>query len=215
MAFDFSFSDLNFENIGYWPNYLKIVVTAALCLVVIIAVYWFDTSTQFVVLNSHKKHEATLRAQFEVKQAQAHNLDIYRQQLIEMRKTFGKMLQQLPSRTEVPALLEEISKAGLASGLEFKLFDPLQEVQHDFYAELPIHMVVIGDYHQLGEFVGRVASLDRIVTLHNFKIIEANKADPSKARQKQNKTHKRANHLLLMDITAKTYRYIEGQNDEA
>jgi type IV pilus assembly protein PilO len=115
----------------------------------------------------------------------------------EMKISFGAMLRQLPSKTEVANLLADVSQTGMSSGLEFELFKPGSEVPADFYAELPIQIRVIGDYHQFGEFVSKVAALPRIVTLHDFSIQGKDKEEGK----------------LAMDITAKTYRYFdEGEN---
>jgi type IV pilus assembly protein PilO len=208
MDLNFKLSELSFETVGSWPKALRWTVFVLVFSLVVGVGYWLDTSSQLTSLMQHQDQEQKLRAEFEKKEAQALNLEAYRKQLIEMRHTFGNMLMQLPSKTEVPALLEDISKSGVASGLEFKLFDPLPEVKHDFFAELPIRIIVVGHYHQFGDFVGRIAALDRIVTLHNFNIIKANKNDALPV--KNNHNHKVPADILSMEITAKTYRYLEG-----
>jgi type IV pilus assembly protein PilO len=141
--------------------------------------------------------EQDLRSQFETKQQQAANLDAYKGQLAEMERTFGAMLRQLPGKTEVPNLLVDISQTGLAAGLQEKLFQPANEETKGFYAELPIKIRLVGSYHQFGAFVSGIAALPRIVTLQDIEIKpQGNGKDPGYDN-------------LTMDITAKTYRYIE------
>ncbi len=191
--------DLNFENVGTWPTPIKAAAIAIVCVVIMGLVYWFDTSAQFARLELAQTKEVSLRQEFESKQHQAVNIQMYRQQLANIRSVFGTMLRQLPSGTEVPGLLEDISRSGVQSGLHFRLFAPQKEIPHDFYAELPIKIAVVGDYHQLATFVSKVAALSRIVTLHDFEIQSESKANPS--LEKSDK--------LLMSITANIYRYKE------
>ncbi len=203
MALDLNidFNELDFENLGTWPLPVKAACIAIICFFIIVLSFWFDTRTQLAELREAEHNEFELKQQFEYKQHQTANLHAYKDQLAAMRKAFGDMLDQLPSRSEVPELLEDISKLGVASGLEFKLFDPLQEKQHDFYSELPIHMKIVGTYHQFGAFISRIAALDRIVTLHDFQVTHlpgSNGSLPNKPTE-----------VLLMDLTAKTYRYTE------
>ncbi len=113
-----------------------------------------------------------------------------------MQETFGSMLRQLPNKTEVPALLVDVSQTGLAAGLEFELFKPLGEVRREFYAELPISIKVHGKYHEFGEFISGIAALPRIVTIHNINISGGGKA---------------GSEMLVMTATAKTYRYLEDE----
>lgn len=200
--FNLDISDLNFENVGSWPIPIKVTSITLVALLIISAAYWFDTRSQTQNLKYAHQRELKLRKELEDKQQVAVNLQAYKDQLVKIGKRFGKMLLQLPSKTEVPGLLEDISKTGIASGLEFKLFDPMEEIQHDFYAELPIRISVIGNYHQLGAFVSQVAELDRIVTLHDFDIMASD----------GKKQMIRANGKLLMNITAKIYRYTETQD---
>jgi type IV pilus assembly protein PilO len=141
--------------------------------------------------------ELDLRAQFESKQQRAANLDAYKAQLAEMERSFGAMLRQLPGKTEVPNLLVDISQTGLAAGLQEKLFQPGSEKSNGFYAELPIKIRLVGTYHDFGNFVSGIAALPRIVTLHDIQIT------PMDAKGGYDN--------LTMDVTAKTYRYIEDE----
>jgi type IV pilus assembly protein PilO len=155
------------------------------------------------VLQKAEADERDLRGQFENKQQRAANLDAYRAQLGEMERSFGAMLRQLPGKTEVPNLLVDISQTGLAAGLQEKLFQPGSEKSNGFYAELPIKIKLVGTYHQFGNFVSGIAALPRIVTLHDIQITPAT----------DNKNGGYDN--LTMDVTAKTYRYIEDEGGRA
>lgn len=185
------FSGLDPENIGNWPILVRALIVIAVIAAVLGAGYYFDTQKQLDELANKERQEEKLKKDFETKQAKAVNLEAYRQQMVEMEESFGTMLRQLPSKTEVADLLVDITQTGLASGLEFELFKPGSEAPRDFYAELPISIEVKGGYHQLGEFVSGVAALPRIVTLHNIQVT------PEKEEG------------LTMSATAKTYRYLD------
>jgi len=169
-------------------------VVLALCGALVAAGYYYHVKDLYADLGRVEKEELALRQQFEKKQAKAVNLDAYREQLKEIQESFGAMLRQLPDRTEVAALLVDVSQTGLAAGLEFELFQPMPEVKKDFYAELPIKIRVVGDYHEFGEFVSGLAALPRIVTVHDVKISRRQGSDK-----------------LVMEATAKTYRYLEEE----
>lgn len=139
--------------------------------------------------------ETRLRNEFKDKHGKAVNLDLYKQQLADIERSFGAMLRQLPGKTEVPNLLVDISQTGLAAGLQQQLFQPMPAQNQDFYAELPIKIRLAGSYHQFGEFVSGVAALPRIVTLHDVQIKPADKSS--------------AYDQLVLDVTAKTYRYLD------
>jgi len=213
MAFNINMNlnELNLEDIGSWPPAVKKILIGLVCVIIIFLGFWFDTREQINQLKHHQQTEVKLKKKFEVKQQHAVNLDAYKVQLSEISRTFGKMLHQLPSKTEVPGLLEDISETGVANGLEFKLFDPQAEVQRDFYAELPIRISVVGNYHQLAQFVSDVAALSRIVTLHDFEMFLAK---PDEEQVKSADFMKRK--MLGMVITAKTYRYtaLRGDSNE-
>jgi type IV pilus assembly protein PilO len=183
---------LDLADVARWPAAARAVVILFLMGVVIFLGYWFHTKDQLLELDRVEQQEMDLRVIFEKKAQQAANLEAYEKQLEEMRESFGAMLRQLPNKTEVADLLVDVSQTGLASGLEFELFKPQQENPREFYAELPISIRVIGEYHEFGNFVSGVAALPRIVTLHNVNI-------------------NRVGNLLAMDLTAKTYRYLESE----
>jgi type IV pilus assembly protein PilO len=150
------------------------------------------------ILEKAQADELDLKSQFENKQQRAANLEAYKSQLAEMERSFGTMLRQLPGKTEVPNLLVDISQSGLAAGLQEKLFQPGSEKSNGFYAELPIKIRLVGSYHEFGAFVSGIAALPRIVTLHDIEI-----APTSGEKGYDN---------LTMDVTAKTYRYIEDES---
>jgi type IV pilus assembly protein PilO len=145
-------------------------------------------------LDQHQQEEQKLRQEFRTKHAQAVNLSVYKQQLADIERSFGALLRQLPGRTEVPNLIVDISQTGLAAGLSEKLFQPGAENKKDFYAELPIRIRFNGSYHQFGQFVSGIAALPRIVTLHDIEIKPDGKAGFDN---------------LTLDVTAKTYRYLD------
>lgn len=189
-------NELDFSNVGNWPPVAKGILVAVLVAAVVFAVFWFDTRHQQEQLEKLQKEEQTLKDTVKVKAARAAMLDEYKQQLEDMRQSFGEMRRQLPSKTEVAALLVDISQTGLASGLEFELFQPQPEIVKDFYAELPIKIRVTGSYHEFGNFVSGVAALPRIVTLHDITLEPKNVKGANSGE-------------LVMTATAKTYRYLD------
>ncbi len=189
--FDINNIQLDVNEIGSWPMPAKMALIAILVVGLIFAGYWFDTKDQLLDLDKKRAQEIELKTTFEVRQRKAANLDAYKQQLAEMERSFGTMLRQLPNKTEVAELLVDVSQTGIASGLEFQLFQPSSEIKKEFYAELPIKIRVIGNYREFGGFVSSLAALPRIVTLHNVNLTRDN------------------DNLLTMDATAKTYRYLE------
>ena len=210
MALEMNLNELSLENVGAWPYPVKVVACVLLSALIIVLAYLVDTKSQFDSLDGYKRQERVLRHAFEKKYFQAARIDEYKNQLAEMRNSLGTMLRELPSRTEVPGLLEDISKSGRSSGLEFKLFDPQDEIQHDFYAELPIQITVDGDYHQFGDFVSRISALGRIVTLHD---LEIKLEEPKKPMDTKNNEPTKVSELE-MTMTAKTYRYSEDEKKD-
>ena len=188
-------NELTIENVDAWPSAIKIMVVGLIFFIIVFLGYWFDTSTQLTHLKSLKLQQQTLLQDIQINYIQAANVGAYQQQLIQINDIFKELLRKLPTSSEVPGLLDDISKTGIANGLTFVLFKPGQEKKQRFYAELPIEISVIGNYHQLGKFVSEIEGLDRIVTLNDFSITPVPSQDP----QKQ----------LLFTVTAKTYRYIE------
>lgn len=186
---NFDFQSLDPENIGSWPLPLRTIIIALVCILVGYGTWHFDISDQLQVLDDARQEEVSLKQTFEAKQKSAANLEALKEQLAEMKQSFGDMVRQLPDQTEVAGLIVDISQTGLAAGLEFELFRPGKEVPAEFYAELPISIRVVGAYHQMGEFVSGIAALPRIVTTHNINIKSKGGGDQ-----------------LVMEATAKTYR---------
>jgi type IV pilus assembly protein PilO len=192
--------ELEFNNVGVWPMPIKIFVVVLAAIAVLFAGYYMVVEDDIAKLEGVQKEEQKLRADFAKKQKKAANLDAYRKQLEDMKQSFGTMLRQLPDKTEVAELLVDVSQTGLAAGLEFELFKPLDEVPREFYAELPIQVKVAGQYHEFGHFISGLAALPRIVTIHDIKISRTDEKD--------------ANADLLLEATAKTYRYLDEEEGE-
>jgi len=200
---DFSKLDLDPNNIGNWPGPIKGIVILILCAAVLGAGYWFDTKDQLVVLETAQTKEIELKRVFEFKQKKAANLEALREQLTEMKASFGDLLRLLPNKTEIEGLLVDISQSGLSAGLEFELFKPGAEQVAEFYAIQPIAIRVVGTYHEFGNFVSTVAALPRIVTQHDVNMAPKVKGAAG------------ANDELIMNLVAKTYRYLEEDEIEA
>jgi type IV pilus assembly protein PilO len=183
---------------GRWPFAVR-AGAVAICFVVVAIglIYVFVWQDRMPELRQREDQEQQLRNEFRNKHSKAVNLAVYKQQLSDIEKSFGALLRQLPSKTEVPNLLVDISQTGLAAALEEKLFQPGQEVKKDFYAELPIHIQLTGSYHEFGAFVSGIAALPRIVTLHDIQIAPISKDKAATYDQ------------LQLDLTAKTYRYLD------
>lgn len=188
-----SLNNLDPENIGAWPLPVKVFIWLIACIAAGFLIFHFLLSDSLVQLDTTKSKEGELMKVYETKAFQASNLEAYKAQMAEMETTFGALLRQLPSDTEVPGLLEDISHTGLTAGLTFNSIQLAPEASKEFYVELPIDIEVKGGYHSFGAFVSGVAALPRIVTLHDFEIV------PSSG-----KTHE-----LIMKVRAKTYRYKE------
>jgi type IV pilus assembly protein PilO len=191
---------LNVREPGRWPLAIR-VIAVVLCFVIVsgLLFYFFVWEDRMPALQQAEDQESKLRTEFRDKHAKAANLNLYKQQLSDIEKSFGAMLRQLPSKTEVPNLLVDISQTGLAAALEEKLFQPGAEVKKDFYAELPIHIQLTGTFHEFGTFVSGIAALPRIVTLHDISITPIKEGNNKEAGFDQ----------LQLDLTAKTYRYLD------
>ena len=189
-------NNIDLANIGSSPLWVKVLMIGLACLAILFAGYYFHHKDQLENLARVQAKEIELRKTFEIKANKAANLELYKVQLEEMRRTFGTLLRQLPSKTEIPALIVDISQTGLASGLEIELFKPEPESIREFYAEKPISLRVRGQYHEFGTFASEIAALPRIVTLHNISL-EPNDEDQS----------------MTMTASAKTYRYLEEDEE--
>lgn len=188
---NFDFSELTVENIGSWPSAIKGLVLVVVFVLCLLAGYFFLIAEKKEALTFVENKELELKKTYENRAFKAANLEKYRQQMIEMEQSFEAMLSQLPTDTEVPGLLEDITERGVINGLDIKSIKLQPERKLEYYVELPIAIEVVGSYHDLASFVSGIASLPRIVTLHDFVI-------------------KKNGSQLKMNITAKTYRY----NDE-
>jgi type IV pilus assembly protein PilO len=187
-------ADLNTENLGSWPLPVKIITGMLLFGLVFTGGYYLHIEALQLRLQGVRDQEVTLRRDYEQKAFEAANLEAYKRQMVEMEESFGALVSQLPSDTEVPGLLEDITYKGELNGLAIETIDLLQEVPEEFYIELPIQINAVGSFHDLGAFISGMAGLPRIVTLHDFDI-----AAPGAET-----------HQLKMNILAKTYRYREG-----
>ena len=187
--------DINdIKKIGMAPMPVKAVLIVIVCIAVAVAGYFLDTTKQLEVLKKTEAEEVALRQTFSEKQSKAANLDAYKQQLEEMKVSFGALLRQLPNNTEIETLLTDISQTGISSGLEIDFFKPEGLSPKEFYAEYPIKLKVTGRYHEFAEFVSGVAALPRIVTLRDFSIEPVDKNGGVK---------------LVMEVTAVTYQYLD------
>lgn len=190
-------SELTWNNVGEWPLVVKIGVLLGTGFLILAMGYWLIVRESLIQFETLKEQEITLKSDFERKQRQLCYLPTYRAQIKTLTKHFTLVLTQLPEKNEVPDLLEEISRAGVVSGLRFELFSPQPEVMRDFYVELPIRISVVGSYFQLAMFISRVAEMTRIVTFHDFSI----EGQPSKDYEVI------SDDTLLMNIIVKIYRY--------
>ncbi len=188
---EFDVNDLDFDNIGSWPLAIKGVVWVIALVAVLVLGYLYHIQNLQTILQKAIAEENDLKTEFEQKAFQAANLDAYKKQMVEMEESFGALVSQLPSDTEVPGLLEDITNKGMLNGLEFDSIELRAETAREFYVELPIHIIAHGSYHDLGAFISGMAGLPRIVTLHDFHITQEQVKDSR----------------LKLEITAKTYRY--------
>ena len=191
---------LDANDVGRWPLPFRIAVIVIVFLLVSgLGVYWFVVKDKAPQLERAQGEEKELRLTFENKQKKAANYDAYKAQLAQIEQSFGTMLRQLPGETEIPSLIVDISQTGLAAGLQEKLFVPQPELPRDFYAEKPIQIRLTGGFHEISKFVSGIAALPRIVTLHNINI--------------NREAGKGAFDDLSMEVTAKTYRYIDEEGE--
>ncbi|MGD8976067.1 MAG: type 4a pilus biogenesis protein PilO [Gammaproteobacteria bacterium] len=190
---------LDTSDVGRWPFLFRALFVVLIFVVVTAgSVYYFPIKNKTPLLEQAEAKETELRETFKVRQRKAANFEAYKAQLAEIEQSFGAMLRQLPGKTEVPSLLVDISQTGLGAGLEEELFRPDSEIRRDFYAELPIRIRLRGTYHELARFVSDIAALPRIVTIHD---VELSGSEGSAE--------------LQMDLIAKTYRYLEDDEEQS
>jgi type IV pilus assembly protein PilO len=192
-------SDINWDlnAAGTWPLPIKVGIILLICAAVAGAGVYYDTLDQLAELEQVEQQEQELKRSFETKQKKAVNLQDYRDQLAQIEDSLAEMIKQMPTKEEVANLLVDVSQTGLASGLEFRLFKPAATVPKEFYSELPISIQVVGKYEELGLFVSGVASLPRIVTVHDV-----------------NMTPEGTSGEMLMNATVKTYNEGEASIDQ-
>ena len=190
------FNNIDFKNAGSLPMPVKLVLLSILFLILVALGYWFLWSPELDEFDQAKAKEEELRQVFLTKKAQAVKIEAYKQQMIDIEKTFGALLKQLPDKSQMDGLLTDINQAGLGRGLEFDLFKPGQEVAADFYAEMPIQIKIKGNYHDIGAFATDISKLSRIVTLNDLSIAPLNKDIKDS--------------VLTMEAVAKTYRYLDS-----
>lgn len=198
--------DLDFNDIGSAPTSVRYVILGFLLAIILVVGYFLLIQAKIEQLEMVERLELSLRAEFEQKQAKAANLEAYEAQLAEMQELLETMFRQLPSRTEMDKLLVDVSQTALGAGIDVQLFQPGSEAYHDFYAERPISVRMLGDYHQFGDFVSGVAALPRVVilTMHDIALRRADTGDVGASRN---------DGRLILEGTIKTYRYID--EDEA
>jgi type IV pilus assembly protein PilO len=195
---NFDWNDLqDLDTIGIWPVAVKVILVFTVFAGCLAAGYFFHIQNLQASLQTVTGEESQLRIEFEQKAFLAANLEEYRAQTVEMEESFTELLRQLPSETEVPGLIDDVTNTGEGSGLEFANFELPEEQVQEFYIEIPINLNAVGDYHDFGTFVSGVASLDRIVTLHDFIITS------------------RDDSFLDMSILARTYRYKTEEEENA
>jgi len=186
------FRTLDPKDPGVWPQAPRVIFLAGMFVLLVAAAAWFGWRGQQMGLDAKRQEEARLKEDWLAKKRQAVNLEAHRNQLVEIERSFGALLKQLPNAAEMESLLVDINQAGLGRGLQFELFRPGAEVVKDFYAELPITVNLTGSYHDFGAFAGDVARLPRIVTLNDINIA------PGKTGE-----------TLVLAGTAKTFRYLD------
>jgi type IV pilus assembly protein PilO len=196
--------DLDFNDIGSAPTSVRYLILSVLLIIILAIGYFLLIKAKTEQLEMVQNLELTLRAEFEQKQAKAANLEAYEAQLAEMQELLETMFRQLPSRTEMDKLLVDVSQTALGAGIDVQLFQPNAEAYHDLYAERPISVRMLGDYHQFGEFVSGVASLPRVVilTMHDIALRRADERDIGVSTN---------DGRLILEGTVKTYRYIDEE----
>ena len=203
MSRKMSLKELDFNNIGGWPREFKLAFCALVALVIVGLAWYLFVGDQRAELETLENEETQLRAQFETKQGRAANLEPLKLQLAQMEQQLQQMLRQLPSKTEMPDLIVDISQTALATGISNELFQPGPEEPKEFYAEKPISLRMVGTYHQFGGFVSGVASLPRVVimTMHDISLKPRGETGAGIT----------ANSPLELAGTVKTYRYLDEE----
>ncbi|AUJ71461.1 MULTISPECIES: type 4a pilus biogenesis protein PilO [Pseudoalteromonas] len=189
---EIDWNELELDNIGHWPFPVKVLCSVLVVLLMMVLGYNLMVSSSIDRYDQAVKKEQELRTSYRIKYARANNLELYKQQMIDMEAQFTELLRRLPSSNETPGLLDDLTYVGTSSGLTFLKIGWMPEVRKEFYTELPIKLEVIGKYHEFGQFVSKVSELPRIVSLHDFRIENAGNGE------------------LVFSVVAKTYRYEQG-----
>lgn len=212
MSFLDDLRNLDRHNIGGWPKAVKAFFAAIIVVLILFFGWYLQVSKQQEELESLRQKEVALKKDFADKQAKVVNLDAYRKQLEDMKEMLQTMLRQLPSKTEMPDLLNDISDAALGAGLQTELFQPGGEIMKEFYAEKPIQLKMTGTYHQFGTFISTVAALPRVVilTMHDVSLRPV-KASGGAAKPAANVVPDQ----LLLEGIVKTYRYLDDEEAAA
>jgi type IV pilus assembly protein PilO len=206
------FRTLDPKDPGMWPPIPRAIILVSIFLLLLLLAWWFGWNTQIESLTAKEQEEVKLKEEWLSKKRQAVNLDEYRKQLVDIDRSFGVLLKQLPNKSEMESLLIDINQAGLGRGLQFEYFKPNPEVVKGFYAELPITLKVTGSYHDLGAFAGDVAKMPRIVTLNEIDISENAAGKDAGAKDKAEKSAAAGTvGTLFMSATAKTFRYLDDE----
>ena len=206
MSFLDDLRNLDRHNVGGWPKSVKVFFAGIIVVLILFLGWYLQISSQQDELESLRQKEVTLKKDFSDKQAKVVNLEAYRKQLDDMKEMLQTMLRQLPSKTEMPDLLNDISDAALGAGIETQLFQPGAEVMKDFYAEKPIQLKMLGTYHQFGNFISSVAALPRVVilTMHDVSLRPVTPTQGASAKGL-------GTEQLLLEGTVKTYRYLDDE----
>ncbi|KZN48988.1 type 4a pilus biogenesis protein PilO [Pseudoalteromonas luteoviolacea] len=189
---EIDWNEVELDNIGEWPLPVKILCCTMVVFIMLVVGYTMLVSSSIDRYEAAVNKEEELRKSYRIKYGRANNLELYRQQMLDMEEQFSQLLKKLPTSNETPGLLDDLTYVGTSSGLTFLKIGWLPEVKKEFYTELPINLEVVGSYHEFGEFVSKVAQLPRIVSLHDFRIENA------------------GNNSLVFGVVAKTYRYEQG-----
>jgi len=196
--------DADFSDLGNAPGSVRYILLAIVLILILVAGFFLFIDDKKVELEQSRQQELALLADFEYKQQKSANLEAYEKQLAEMQELLETMFRQLPSKTEMDKLLVDVSQTALAAGIDVQLFEPQAESFQDFYAERPILIRMLGDYHEFGEFVSGVAALPRVVilTMHDISLTRA-KANQSRYGNSEGR--------LVLEGRVKTYRYVEDE----
>jgi len=196
--------DADFSDLGSAPKTVQYTILTLTLIVLFIAGYFWLIEDKKIELEQTRQEELVLSADFEFKQQKAANLEAYEQQLLDMQELLQTMFRQLPNKTEMDKLLVDVSQTALAAGIDVQLFEPQAEAFQDFYAERPIAVRMMGDYHEFGEFVSGVAALPRVVilTMHDISLRRA-AANQSIFGDSEGR--------LILEGRVKTYRYVDEE----